>query len=204
MERADLTELHYICHIDSLPSILANGILSYRRARRHRPTRIANEDVQALRAKRTVPRGQPLHAYANLYLNARNPMLYRVTDAGRHVDRLCVLSVSSAVLDQEDVVLADGNAAAGATAFRPVREGLAAMSRARVFARNWNRADPFEKREHARVMCAEALVPAAVAAGMIEGAYVGSAAVAQAVAETVPNVRATPHEYLFFRGDGLT
>ena len=204
MERSDLTQLHYICHLDNLSSILANGILSHRRAQRHQPTRIANEDVQALRAKKTVPRGQPLHDYANLYLNARNPMLYRVTDAGRHVDQLCVLSVSPAVIDQEDVVLADGNAAAGATAFRPVREGLAAMSRARVFAGNWNHADPFEKREHARVMCAEALVPGVVAAGMIEGVYVGSADTAQALSEMLPNVRATPYEYLFFRGDGLT
>ena len=204
MERADLTELHYICHIDNLPSILANGILSHRRAQRYQPTRIASEDVQALRAKRTVPRGQPLHAYANLYLNARNPMLYRVTDAGRHVDQLCVLSVSSAVLDQEDVVLADGNAAAGATAFRPVLEGLAAMSRARVFARNWNHADPFEKREHVRVMCAEALVPRAVAAKMIEGVYVAGTDIARSLSKFLPNVRATPHEYLFFRGDGLT
>ena len=201
MERADLTELHYICHVDNVPSILANGILSHRRAQRHQPTPIANEDVQALRAGKTVPRGQPLHDYVNLYLNARNPMLYRVTDGGQNVDDLCVLSVSPQVLDLDDVVLADGNAASGATAFRPAPQGLSAIKQKRVFAQYWtHRSDPVAEAEHKRVMCAEILVPSSVEAAMITGVYVASDEIAASIPSNVANVRAITKEYLFFRG----
>ena len=199
MERADLTELHYICHMDNLPSILANGILSHRHAQRHHPTRIANEDVQGRRARTTVPGGRPLHDYVNLYFNARNPMLYRVTDGGNDVEHLCVLSVSLQVLDHDDVVLTDGNAASGPTAFRPVSSGLAAIERQRVFAQNWNHADPLEKREHRRVMCAEILVPRSVDAAMISGVYVASDRIAASISASVANVRAIVKESLFFR-----
>ena len=199
VERAELTELHYICHVDNLPSILANGILSHRRAQRHQPTRIANEDVQGRRASRTVPGGHPLHDYVNLYLNARNPMLYRVTDGGSDVEHLCVLSISSQVLDHDDVVLTDGNAASGPTAFRSVSSGLAAIERQRVFAQNWNHADPLKKREHKRVMCAEILVPSSVDAAMISGVYVASDQIAVSISANVANVRAIVRENLFFR-----
>jgi hypothetical protein len=43
-----------------------------------------------------VPGGRPLHEYANLYICARNPMMFkRRSDHGA----LCVLRVSTAVLD---------------------------------------------------------------------------------------------------------
>ncbi len=200
MERADLTELHYICHADNLPSILANGILSHQRAKRHRPTSIADEDVQARRSEKSVPRGQPLHNYVNLYLNARNPMLYRITEGARNFADICVLSVSTSVLDLTDVVLADGNAASAATAFRPALSGLSAIERKRVFARYWtHHGDPLAEAEHKRVMCAEILVPGAVDAAMIKGVYVASNEVAASISANVANARATATKYLFFR-----
>ena len=201
MKRTKLTELHYICHVDNLPSILASGILSHRRAQRHRPTSIADEEVQARRSEKTVPRGQPLHTYVNLYLNARNPMLYRITNGARDVSDVCVLSVSTSVLDLDDVILADGNAASGATAFRPALQGLAAIKRKRVFAQYWTHSgDPVAEAEHKRVMCAEILVPSSVEAAMIMGAYVASDEIAAAISSNVANVRAITREYLFFRG----
>ena len=200
MKRTKLTELHYMCHVDNLPSILANGILSHQRAQRHRPTSIADEDVQARRSRRSVPRGQPLHTYVNLYLNARNPMLYRVTNGGRNFAHVCVLAISTNVLDLDDVVLADGNAASEATAFRSAHEGLAAIRRKRVFAQYWTHpGDPVEEAEHKRVMCAEILVPSSVNAAMIAGVYVANDEIATSISANVANVRAIAKEYLFFR-----
>lgn len=199
MERADLTELHYICHLDNLPSILTNGILSHRRAQRFNPTSVADQEVQARRSDRWVPRGLRLHDYANLYVNARNPMLYRVTNGGHSVAHVCVLSISTNVLDLDEVILTDGNAASGATAFRPVSTGLAEIDHQRVFADDWNHADPFKKREHRRAMCAEILVPGSVDAAMISGIYVASDGVAAAISGNVANVRAVAKEHLFFR-----
>lgn len=189
-----------MCHVDNLPSILANGILSHRRARRLEPTSIADQDVQARRSEKTVPRGNPLHSYVNLYLNARNPMLYRVTNGGRNVAQVCVLSISTDVLDLDDVVLADGNAASVATAFRPALQGLATIKRKRVFAQYWTHPDdPVAEAEHKRVMCAEILVPRSVNAAMIAGVYVASGGVAASVSANLANVRAIAKEYLFFR-----
>lgn len=199
MERADLTELHYICHVDNLPSILAGGILSHRRAQRLDPTSVADQEVQERRSDRSVPRGLRLHDYANLYFNARNPMLYRVTNGGNSIARVCVLSISTSVLDLDEVVVTDGNAASDATAFRSVSAGLAEIDYERVFAQDWNHANPFKKREHRRVMCAEILVPGSVDAAMILGIYVASDEVAAAISGNVANVRAVAKEHLFFR-----
>ncbi len=147
-----------------------------------------------------MPRGQPLHKYVNLYLNARNPMLYRVTNGGRSVSDVCVLAISTDVLDLDDVVLADGNAASAVTAFRPALEGLAAIKRKRVFAQYWTHpGDPVEEAEHKRVMCAEILVPSAVDAAMITGVYVASDEVAASISANVANNRAITNKYLFFR-----
>ncbi len=200
MKRSKLTELHYICHVDNLPSILADGILSHRRAQRLQPTSIANEEVQGRRAEKSVPRGRPLHTYVNLYLNARNPMMYRITDGARVVADFCVLSVSTSVLDLDGVVLADGNAASATTAFRPALQGLAEIKRKRVFAQYWTHpGNPVAEAEHKRVMCAEVLVPNSVDAAMIDGVYVANDEVADSVSANVANVRAMTNGYLFFR-----
>ena len=55
-----------------------------------------------------------LHEYANLYLCARNPMLYKRRESH---GTLCVLRVSTDVLDLPGVVLTGGNAASDYTAF---------------------------------------------------------------------------------------
>src|SRR2546425_4346574 len=72
----ELLELHYITPMENVPSILAQGILSHRRAGKLRHQSIAMPEVQARRAGRIVPGGRPLHDYVNLYICARNPMLY--------------------------------------------------------------------------------------------------------------------------------
>jgi hypothetical protein len=114
MLRSDIAELQYITPIVNIPSIVAHGILSHSRAERLMHESVAMDAIQERRAKRTLPTGMRLHDYANLYFSARNPMMY--LRRGRHRE-LCVLRVSPDVLDLPGVVVADGNASSGYTAF---------------------------------------------------------------------------------------
>ncbi len=71
-----IRELHYIVAIANVPSIVKNGILCYEKASKVAHISVASREVQERRKKKKIPNGLPLHEYVNLYLNARNPMLY--------------------------------------------------------------------------------------------------------------------------------
>jgi hypothetical protein len=128
VDRSDLSELHYITPTANVPSILQHGILSFGRAQSLGPASVAMKPVQNRRAGKRVPGGRPLHDYANLYICARNPMLF--VRSSQH-QTLCVLAVRTDVLDLPGVVIADGNAASNYTAFWPSPEGLRKVDRRR-------------------------------------------------------------------------
>lgn len=112
MDRDDLKELHYITHIGNVGSIMRYGILCNRRAQRIDHTSVAMQQIQDKRARRSVPGGRPLHDYVNLYLYARNPMMYRIVcETSASHTNLCVLIISTDVLDLPNVIITDGNAA---------------------------------------------------------------------------------------------
>nr|VFJ98995.1 MAG: protein of unknown function (DUF4433) [Candidatus Kentron sp. LFY] len=75
-------------------------------------------DVQDRRNKIQVPGGMRLHQYANLYFDARNPMMYKRL---AQVEVLCVLCVSTDVLNLPGVVITDQNAASDYVRFYPPR-----------------------------------------------------------------------------------
>lgn len=108
MDRDDLKELHYIKPIDNVPSILMHGILSHKRAARLTHSSVAMQAIQDLRATKVVPGGRKLHEYDNLYICARNPMLYKRLEMR---DQICVLVVGPDVLDLDGSVVTDQNAA---------------------------------------------------------------------------------------------
>ena len=110
MRREDLTELHYITPIANVASILGHGILSHRRAAGLLHQSVAKREVQERRRYVTVPGGRPLHEYVNLYICARNPMLFLIMKQ-RRPEELCVLRVSPEVVDLLGVVVTDQNAA---------------------------------------------------------------------------------------------
>src|SRR5438067_5304602 len=124
MERSQLTELHFITPIANLPSILQDGILSHVRAEQIGHQSVAAAEIQNRRAGKSVPGGRPLHEYANLYFHARNPMTARRRD--QHAD-LCVVRVSTDVLDLFGVVVTSQNASSDYAAFRPAADGLASI-----------------------------------------------------------------------------
>ena len=107
--------------IANIASVLEHGILSHDQAARLTHVDVSMADVQNRRAGKAVPGGLRLHQYANLYLCARNPMMYRRQNER---SRLYVLRVDRTVLELEGVVLTTGNAASDYSRFLPSPEGL--------------------------------------------------------------------------------
>lgn len=169
MDREELEELHYITPINNVPSICERGILSHHRAESVRHDSVAMPEVQDIRAGKRVPQGRPLHEYTNLYVCARNPMLYK--RQAQHAS-LCVLRVEPEVLDLAGVVVTDGNAASKYTRFAAAPAGLRIVDRQLAFAEWWTDPDFFRRLEKTRAKSAEVLVPDVVPPSFVLGAYV--------------------------------
>lgn len=191
-------ELHCIMPITNMPSVLANGILSYERAARLRHASVAMQPVQDRRDQTRVPQGLRLHQYANLYFHARNPMLYkRRGEAGS----LCVLRVSLDVMAISGVVITDSNAASGYARFlHPSQSRLINFDD--VLAETWTHPDdPRRYYQHKSRKCAEVLVPHRIAPELVRGAYVIDAATRTRLALSAPRLPITVDPVLFFRSN---
>jgi hypothetical protein len=195
MKREEVKELHYITAIENVASILQRGILSHRRAERVAHSSVAMQEVQDRRSGIRIPNARALHEYANLYFCARNPMLFLRRNVA---DTLCVLRVDSSVVDLAGVILTDGNAASGATAFYPSPTGLSKIDREMVFAKYWVEGNGEVNTEKKRVKCAEVLVPDRVEASLIIGAHVRSAVARLALATAAPTLAISHTPDLFF------
>lgn len=180
MDRARVTELHCIQPIENLPSILQNGILSHERAAAIQHRSVAATDVQALRSGKRTADGRPLHSYANLYFDARNPMMFRLK--AKHAD-LCVLRIDPSVLDLLGAAVTDGNAASDYVRIEAAEDGLGFIDEELVYATYWTHPDQMVYWQRKRARCAEVLVPDSVSPTFIRGAYTckdGRAACTQA------------------------
>ncbi len=174
MDRHDLLELHCIAPIANLASIASLGILSHNQAAQVAHLDVSDTEVQDLRKGKLVPdarRSKPreLHDYANLYICGRNPMMYVRRD--RHHE-LVLLRVSCDVLDLDDAVIADGNAASKYTRFRSAPEGLASIDADITFLGDPRHANQYQRWERTRQQCAEVLLPDCIPPEHITGAYV--------------------------------
>ncbi len=199
MRRDQLTELHYIIASVNLPSIAKLGIMSHARAERLSPRSIADPAVQARRARKVVPpSGRRLHEYANLYFNARNPMLYRRSNLH---EELCVLRISQDVLDLPGVVIADCNASSDYVAFRPSPTGLESIVYEHTFAEWWYRPDldQVEQWRLSSATQAEVLVPDLVPIRFIVGGYVASRDALDKIRALGCEIPLAVNRFMFFR-----
>ena len=203
MRREELTELHFITPHSNLTSLLQYGIQSHRRAEIGRrkgllqAASIAMQEVQDIREGVRVPGGWELHDYANLYLCARNPMMFKRKDS--HAE-LCVLRIAPTVLEIEGAIVTDRNAAARICRFWNAPAGLANINREMVFADDWRHSnDPISFTNHRAVKCVEALIPNCVPPQYILGAYVSCAETAAAIKEIAPDLSIDINQKLFFR-----
>lgn len=180
MNRADVKELHYIIHIDNLKSILHYGILCQNRAKKFQYKSIADPEIQKRREKVVIPGGKrKLHDYANLYFNARNPMMFRRKDNHKE---LCILQINHAILDEPNVIISDRNASSGYVRFYSPKE-LDKLDETLIFADDWRDSDTFRYWTRKSTICAEVLVPDSVAPKFIRGVYVSCEEAYQKVAK---------------------
>jgi ssDNA thymidine ADP-ribosyltransferase DarT-like protein len=192
---ARVTELHCIMPIDNMASVATHGILSYERAAKLKHRSVAMQPVQDRRDQKQVPGGLRLHQYANLYFNARNPMMFkRRSDA----EQLCVLRVSKQVLGIQGAVITDQNAASDYVRFlHPSQWKLLPFDD--IFALSWQHPDDqIAYWRHKARMCAEVLVPGRVDTTHISGAYVISDAACSRFAKLGSGLPATVNPVLFF------
>jgi hypothetical protein len=196
MKREELEDLHYITPIANVASILAQGIVSHRLAARITHQSVAMQEIQDRRSKVEVPGGRKLHEYVNLYFCARNPMLYK-----RRADHetLCVLRVTTDIMDLADVVVADQNASSDYVRFGAPSAALPRIDYSLVFAESWIHDDPIETMRHRSIKCAEVLVPNRVAPQYVMGAYVSCAASQKSLLAMAPQLPVMILTHLFFR-----
>jgi len=184
MELSDIIELHYIAPMVNLPSIFTKGILCHKLVSKIEHTSIALKDVQEKRANKIVPGGKPLHEYVNLYINARNPMMYRRSD---RVNEICVLSISKEVLNLEGVIIADRNATSDCI-FAPSPSGLIYVDGSVIKSVSWNDPDIIEKYRKRLIMCAEVLIPNSLSANFINKIYVVNEAIKNNLENVLTNI----------------
>jgi hypothetical protein len=114
-----VTELHCIMPMANASSVMERGILSHERAAKIEHHSVALQPVQDKRDQKQVPGGLKLHQYANLYFHARHPMLFKRRNEAQN---LCVLSISTQVLNVAGVVISDQNAASDYVRFLDPRQ----------------------------------------------------------------------------------
>ena len=165
----DLREFHCIMPIANVASVMKYGLLSYERAKKLKHRSVAMPDIQERRDKIRIPGGRRLHHYANLYLDARNPMLFkRKNEAGA----LCVLRISTQARCIEGVVFADRNASSNYVRFLAFNQ-VDLLNLEKIYSRDWRHPDDIIAYfRHKSVKCAEFLVPDRLPPEFITGAYV--------------------------------
>lgn len=195
--RSQIGRLYNITSVANLARIASRGILCHDLAAGVRHDDVSDRGVQDRRDGRIVD-GAPLHRFANLYLNPRNAMLYRLYKfEGRDV---VVLEVSVDVLDQPGVIVFDGNAAARVSEWRRASDGLAHLDPARIRSATWHDAAGDVDPELKRVTQAEVLVPDVVAPRFIEGFLAPSAAVLERASRVVGHWPGQIDRWTFFDG----
>ncbi|HUY90898.1 MAG TPA: DarT ssDNA thymidine ADP-ribosyltransferase family protein [Pirellulales bacterium] len=155
--KAEIKSLFYITHVENVPSMLKNGILSHGLvdAQNVPFTPIYDQAIVSNRKDKATPERASLWDYANLYFQPRNPMMYRVVHEKAAKD-LAVVGVKPSVLQLPQVMVTDGNAASNPTQFFKAAEGLKAIeAQWRVVqAEYWNELDGSKRK-----IMAECLVP---------------------------------------------
>jgi hypothetical protein len=130
----EIKELHYIVHKQNIESVLKKGIYAYNMMGKIEHESVALPAVQRRRARVILPNGERLHDYANLYFNARNPMMYTLRE--QHRD-LLILSLKPDVLKMKNVYISDRNAARQGVEFKTYPSGLRMIEKRIVMADSW-------------------------------------------------------------------
>lgn len=204
MRKLDIRNLYYITHINNLPSILEKGILSHERIEKEqvRSTHIYNADIVNRRKEKSTPDQKSLWNYANLYFQARNPMMYRVVHE-KGVKDLAVVSVNKKILQTPNIFITDGNAANAPTQFYFPSDGLKILQQQWKIVQNewWNTLDGSKRK-----IMAECLVPNNVSPEFINSVYVADEETQSRLSRMVGSrsISVIPEPKMFFQPNSRT
>ena len=179
-----IKSLYYITHKDNLPSILERGILSSDRVEAEglRPTPIYDGKGVEQRNSKTAD-GRNLWDYATLYFQPRNAMMYRTVHQ-KDLKDLAVVGVDNKVLNEQDVIITDGDATRETTQFCHLPEGLKILKKQWSIVENdwWNNSDGSKRK-----MMSECLVLNYVKPVYIHSVYVPNNTARDEVQKVVGN-----------------
>ena len=192
--------LYNINSLNNLKSILEHGILSKNELNRRNIyyQDLSNPSVQDKRDYKCVPNHGSLHEYANLYFDARNPMLFYLV-SNKNVDELCVLCVDKSVLDIPGTVVTDRNAAASLAVFEKPENAFDRLNYDLIFARYWNVGDELSTYHKKQIKCAEVLVYNRIDPQYIKGVLVPNENAKQLALSLNLNLNVKVDNDLFFR-----
>ena len=185
-----IKSFYYITHVDNIPSIIEHGILSHAliEERKLSYTPIYDSGIVSNRKSKQTPDGKSLWDFANLYLQPRNPMMYRVIHE-RNKDDIAVIAVRAEVLKLEGIYITTGNAASVPTQILPKEDGLKAIAEMWEIIKNeWWREDDGSKRK----IMAECLVPEFVPPFLIDSVYVTKHITAETLRRKVAGLANAP------------
>jgi len=170
MKKTDIKNFFYITHIANLHSILKEGILSHTliEEKKIKIQKVYNKKIVEKRRQIKTPDNNNLWYFANLYFQARNPMLYKVTQEKNKND-IIVLCVNKKVLDYQGTFVSTGNAASHLSEILPANTGYEKISKADIERVWWKEEDGSK-----RTIMAECLVPQQVKAEYIHTIYTAS------------------------------
>ena len=188
------TGLYNIMPFRNISSVLSLGILSNFLAEKLPHVSVAMNEVQSRSDKVKVPNGMPLHQYANLYFDARNPMMYKRQD-----EDICVLKISPRVLDLENVVISDRNASSDYASFHEPTKILDKLDYDMIYAKSWVDANYYLMLKKKSVKCAEVLIPEKILPQYIIGAAVKNQEDKERLEEMGFNKKIYIEKELFFK-----
>lgn len=212
IKKDNIQELFYLTHIDNLSSILVNGILSHKRAKKNQPKHqdISNNDVQGRRSKKIIPRVNEvkkplnLHRHVPLFLNAHNAMT-----SLKKSESVCILRLYSKILDRGDAVITNRNASTDKAdfytveAFELTKESTEIIKSSEPFCLLGKKSDS-EREEFKQVKQAEVLLPYHIHSKYVGGIFVPNEKIEQEVKdilETIPekkDLHISIHPSIFF------
>lgn len=193
----EIKELHYIAHLENIPSILGKGILCHNKIKKTTFKDISLTEVQERRLKKRIPGGGSLHNYVNMYFDAHNPMLSCLRAFNNDI---CILRINSNVLNLPGCIITDRNASSDYVKFFTVKDGLDKLEFDKIFDNYWHHVgyDEYDQMEHKSIKCAEVLIPLILSSNYIIGAYVMNEDVKEKLVKVGFNQPITIKNEMFF------
>lgn len=181
---------YHFTHVDNLRTIARHGLLSHSHVNASGLARcdISDPEVQRRRGRLEPVYARRIHDYVPLYLNPRNPMLYKLR---RLADQLVMLAFDISDFLPVPTLFADGNAACGATRFGDALNTVYPSNDV-LRAEYWN-----VFREGSRRRCAEFLVPDRIPVSLISSVHARNGR-AKAIADAFLTIPCTIEPGLYF------